>query len=612
MILQQLERDFEHILRYGSDEEDEENADTGMDSPSMYDLKPVQWKIALDAAGRFEGFVRLSGGGKKDRGRPMLVPSLVRTVNISPLLFADTPAYVLGAEMEDKNADRKHTAFRALVDRCAEHLNTPAPRAVSAFLAWWDSLDERPPLPEEMTKSDLITFDVEDTWPVDEQKTRAFWAEYCDATRSATVPKQCLVCSEIRPPVENMPFMLKGLPNGQTSGTALVSANSDVFESYGLKRATTSPICASCAERFSKSLKSLMAGDSTRKRIGPIVYVFWTADGPSREVNSLSRPEPDWVKSLIESYRTGKRYSLQDETAFYAIALSASAARAVVRDWITTTIGHVRDNIARWFLWLEVPDAFGQPGRPLADWQLAASLYRKSEDVEARVSQVLMRAALYSDPLPMDLLNRAVLRNRADRDITYERAALMTAILRSHQKDGQSASGIPTDSEETMEENSTISEDSVKDRQARLCGRLLAVLEEIQRAQADTKISATLVDRFYGAASSAPGTVFGTLLSSAQPHLTKLRKKNGFLHNLMQEQMEKIQGELYGLGDFPMTLTLRRQALFSLGYYHERAAMRAEARAAVEAKRMRALQAEDAATTNSVDKGQISVETSEE
>ena len=58
---------------------------------------------------------------------------------------------------------------------------------------------------------------------------------------------------------------------------------------------------------------------------------------------------------------------------------------------------------------------------------------------------------------------------------------------------------------------------------AYLCGRLLAVLDAIQ-SRALNNPNTTIVDRFYGSASSAPASVFGTLLHGAQAHLSKLRK----------------------------------------------------------------------------------------
>jgi hypothetical protein len=57
------------------------------------------------------------------------------------------------------------------------------------------------------------------------------------------------------------------------------------------------------------------------------------------------------------------------------------------------------------------------------------------------------------------------------------------------------------------------------------CGRLLAVIERIQSAAIGNP-NATLTDRYYGSASTAPASVFGVLLRMTQPHLSKLRKQN--------------------------------------------------------------------------------------
>ena len=109
---------------------------------------------------------------------------------------------------------------------------------------------------------------------------------------------------------------------------------------------------------------------------------------------------------------------------------------------------------------------------------------------------------------------------------------------------------------------------------AYLCGRLLAVLEDIQRA-AIPGAKATIVDRFFGTASSAPASVFGRLMRGAQPHLSKLERDNHGAYMRLQRSLESIT----------RTLTLEEQGLFSLGYYHQRAHERTEAKAASERKR---------------------------
>lgn len=123
------------------------------------------------------------------------------------------------------------------------------------------------------------------------------------------------------------------------------------------------------------------------------------------------------------------------------------------------------------------------------------------------------------------------------------------------------------------------------------CGRLLAVLEEAQRA-ANPNINATIVDRFYGTASSAPASVFPRLLRGVQPHLAKLERDRPGTYRGIQRRVEEVLDEINGRTGFPRTLTTLDQGLFALGYYHQRAASRAEARAAADARRAGATNAD--------------------
>ena len=115
------------------------------------------------------------------------------------------------------------------------------------------------------------------------------------------------------------------------------------------------------------------------------------------------------------------------------------------------------------------------------------------------------------------------------------------------------------------------------------CGRLLAVLEQIQRTAIGSNINTTIVDRFYGTASTAPASVFGRLLRGAQPHLSKLKgnestRPAGYA---LENRLTDIMARLIS---FPHTLDLKQQGLFALGYYHQRAYDRAQARAKAAAR----------------------------
>ena len=102
---------------------------------------------------------------------------------------------------------------------------------------------------------------------------------------------------------------------------------------------------------------------------------------------------------------------------------------------------------------------------------------------------------------------------------------------------------------------------------AYLLGRLFAVLEVAQRGALGGQINATIRDRYYGAASATPATIFPVLLRNTQNHLSKLRKeKPGWAVNLEKDIQEIINGLPEA---FPRSLGIEDQGRFTIGYYHQ-------------------------------------------
>ena len=71
-------------------------------------------------------------------------------------------------------------------------------------------------------------------------------------------------------------------------------------------------------------------------------------------------------------------------------------------------------------------------------------------------------------------------------------------------------------------------------------------------------------------------------MRGVQPHLSKLQRDRRGAYFALQQRLEEILG---GVSQFPRTLTLEGQGLFTLGYYHQRAYDRAQAREAAERRR---------------------------
>jgi CRISPR-associated protein Csd1 len=104
-------------------------------------------------------------------------------------------------------------------------------------------------------------------------------------------------------------------------------------------------------------------------------------------------------------------------------------------------------------------------------------------------------------------------------------------------------------------------------------GRFMAAAENLQwlalvKYGSSSKINTTVTDRFYGSFSSTPVLVFANIMASAQDHLSRIRKSEPKAHFGEDSRLQQILGYVR---DIPEVLEPVQQALFSLGYYHEKA-----------------------------------------
>lgn len=537
-------------------------------APPMYQRTAIRWLIELDKKGKYLGFVSTVGeGGKKDRGKTFFAPHIGRSSGVRAKLLADNGEYVLGVPREKAKRKRVRECHRAFVKEVKACADSTAEASVLAVLSFLEQMHpDTLKLPEKFSPADTLTFRVEGVLPIDLDCVRRYWAAAAGSSETSTIVKakavtglmECLVCGQLRPPVKRLPFKIKRIPGGQTSGMALISANVAAFESYGLEASLIAPTCQECGERFSKAANTLIQGEDTHITIGPLVYVFWTKDECGFSPASiLSNPEPTEVQALIKSAFSGKSAATaMDATPFYATAFSASGGRVAVRDWLETTVENAKQNLARYFKLQQIVERDGSEGRPYGLYPLVASTVRDAnKDLSPNVPQILLHVALKGGRLPMSLLYQAVKRNRAARSVTRPRAVLIKMVLLSQEQ------------EELNQEGSMTQLDASNQNPAYLCGRLLAVLESLQYA-ALGELGATVTDRFYGTASSAPASVFGVLLRGARAHLEKLRKEKRGTYIALDARLRELAQQLTS---FPKALTWEEQGLFSLGYYHQRA-----------------------------------------
>ncbi len=536
--------------------------------PPAYQRRAIRYVIDLALDGAYLGAVDTSSAYER-RGRRFVAPTVKRTSAIRPILFADGADYLLGIAADERrpgDAMKRAAAHLYLARACAAQTGLSAVAAAVAFLERVQSdrhLRDRVVVDAPDDAADL-TIRVGENLLIDLPEVQSFWASTC-ARPAAGDLVPCLVCGALCSPVEVWPVKIKRLPGGQSSGTDLVSGNDPAFESYGIPRAATSATCAACAEHIGNALNTLLADPESHFNVGAVTYVFWAAASEHFDLMSvLSRPEPDQIKALLAAPLTARVGALVADTGrFFAVALSSSGSRIVVRDWLETTIPMVRLNVSRYFASQRIVGWQGEEPRPIGLFQLLRATVRDPKDLPPEQFRDLFRAILSGMRTPPTLMAAVVRRARSGHEpkrplITTEQAALLKLTLIQ---------------EHDMEDAMTRLETDRKNP-AYLCGRLLATLEEVQRAALGYDISATVVDRFFGTASSAPASVFGNLLRGAQPHLSKLRRTRPGAARALEDRITEIAS---GLPErFPATLNLQQQAVFCLGYYHERAHSAAE------------------------------------
>lgn len=545
--------------------------------PPGYKPQNIRYAIDLDREGRFLGIIDTADANQRGvrQGKEFVAPYLKRSGSKpKPVPFADTAGRSLGLTYGDKSeswCSARHQEYVEIVSDCANGTGNSLVRAVATFLAGLDAKSIE--LPVDFERGALLTFRVENVLLFHEEAVRTYWAQTSGASGDGPV-HTCVACGNERPVLRVHPLKVRGIHSGNSTGTDLISANKGAFWSYGLSNSLIAPTCYDCAWKYGNALNVLLEDPHTHLWVGSVDYIFWTAEETGFTPGKLlSDPDPSEVRALLDAARTGNAAATDvDSTAFYAVGLGGSGARIAVRVWIDTTVGEVKRRLANYFALQTIVEWDGKAGDPLPAWQLANATVRnqRKEAPAAAVTDGLFELALTGRRLPEGVLFRAIQRCRAGQGVTRERAALIKMALGSEQ--GWS--------EERIEAMSGL--DATNRDPAYLCGRLLAVIDAIQ--QRAISANATVIDKFYGSASSAPASVFGNLLDNAQNHLSKLRKdpRTRSAGNALDARLMEV---LDGLDAFPRTLTLPEQAMFALGYYHQRAADRRAARERAEERR---------------------------
>ena len=174
------------------------------------------------------------------------------------------------------------------------------------------------------------------------------------------------------------------------------------------------------------------------------------------------------------------------------------------------------------------------------------------ENVAPNLIGAVTQAILKGLPYPATLQQQCIRRIRAEQKVTRERAAILKAYTNRFNR----YKNIKKEVSVSLDRNCT--------NKGYLLGRLFAVFEKVQ-LETHPGLNATITDRFYGAASTNPVTVFAQLIKLNQHHLSNYENKG------LRIAREKEIGEIMNsIESFPAHLNLNEQSQFAIGYYHEK------------------------------------------
>ncbi len=536
-----------------------------------FEWKEIPFVIEIDAQGNpVQIEDTREGEGKRKRARAFLVPQGVkRAVNIAANLLWDNAAYVLGVatKRKPKRVEEQRQAFITKIESLpAPALTDAGVQAVLRFLrrTHTDSLSQWPEWQEIVETVPNLTFRLQGDRDLVCQRPATVEALRTEQD-TTNADGLCLVTGETGE-IERLHTAIKGVWGAQTSGANIVSFNLDAFSSYGKTQGANAPVGKHAAFSYTTALNHLLRKDSSQRlQVGDASVVFW-ADRPTEWETGVvdifgepTKDDPDKniraVKSLYTAIDHGLLENDTGQTRFFALGLAPNASRIAIRFWQHGTVAEMAGRIKQHFDDLEIERSPRDPPHlSLFRLLVCVATQGKADNIPPNLGGELMRSILTGLPYPQTLLAAAVRRIRAEREVTYARAAVIKGWIN---RATRYANPI-------IKEELRMSLDEANMNVGYRLGRLFAVLEKIQE-EANPGINATIRDRFYGAASSTPVTVFSTLLKLKNHHFSKLENRGRAVN------LEKRVGEIMeGLNDFPAQLPIADQGRFAIGYYHQR------------------------------------------
>lgn len=573
MILQALNEHYYRLL---------EEPDSGI-APPGYSKVDISFVIVLSEAGEFVDMFRVE--------QEELVPEHKKRqgVNPPPYFLCDKILYTLGVGKDKSEGKKRFEQYRDYNLKLLMEAECMESKAVSCFLNSWDpeSWDNNAIILRYQSDFDkpanfntVYKIDGQTDYVHRHEKIASIWMkEQAEKNDEARVLGQCLVTGQYGTIARTHDVAIKGA-GGQPAGTALVSFQIESFRSYGKTQSYNAPVSTKVAFAYGTALNYLIASDTNRVRLADTTMVFWadkkggkaeetvlawsldpvdTESGDDDDKRRIDLGAARQAKTILERVKSGLPVgdaSFDLKTRCYLLGIAPNAARLSVRFWQVSSFGEVLGKIAMHYNDMEIV-GLERIGGIISPWRTlkAIAVQEDAKNIPPLFGGQFLKTILSGQMYPQTVYIAAIMRCRTGGEhggVNTIRAAIIKAfLLRKYHIQNQ----------HEKEAMITVSLDESNTNTAYRLGRLFSLLEKVQKDALGNEINATIRDRYFGAASATPGSVFPLLMRLSRHHISKAKYGNRI--------DQKMQEVINGLDSFPSHLNLEEQGQFILGYYHQ-------------------------------------------
>ena len=609
-----------------------------LDLEGFFDEKEVEFLLLVEKGGGWE--LKRLQGPRKGRGMPMHLPiPFKRTSGVLPNFPADTPAYVLGLELDSEKPDFEWTAqchgeYVKLAKRVADETGDSGVALFADLLEKTEAREfEKAARSLGMEPGDCVCPAVRagGRWEAVSERpsVRTWWKKnYGLLQRMEGATSRCQVTGKELPAARIHP-LVRGMRGGRTTGVTFMTWNEPSAESFGREQGENGPVSVEAAVLYSKALSRLVSQKSGKRRS---VLLSPNRDPKTTYITFVALREEeeqaaDFVLSLLDPLESdvdveGAGYDKREirvwrahralfgapykgaapilpppKTAVNILSVRPNGSRIEVRSYFETPFDLLHRNLLRYFSDLAIADPF--TGEVRSDFVLRSIWSKPADPAEKakclkhglidglrdthgkyprwEVQSAMYMAAIEGKPFPPDILRLAMARiSTQSKDPEYGAvptacAALLKAFLNRETR--RPESGILRRWHFYDPDFSGVREmlDPGCKHPAYVNGRIMAVAQRIQEI-AIPGVGASVVVKLFDAASKSPGSAMPGVLANTNHHLAKIGRAKPGLAVWCNRMIGDVLALLPAEKDkaFPRALDLQDQALFALGYHHQR------------------------------------------